>query len=48
VLGPLAELNYPMFLLAHRDVRKIPRVNAVFEFCLSELKTVLMRGEMKK
>jgi hypothetical protein len=48
VLGPLPELNYPMFLLTHRDLRKIPRVNAVFEFCLSELKSVLMRGEMKK
>ena len=48
VLGPLPELDYPMFLLAHRDVRRIPRVNAVFEFCLRELKSVLMRGEMKK
>ena len=48
VLGPLPELNYPMFLLAHRDIRKVQRVNAVFEFCLIELKTVLMRGEMKK
>ena len=48
VLGPLPELNYPMFLLAHRDLRKLPRVHAVFEFCLSELKAVLMRGEMKK
>ncbi len=48
VLGPLTELSYPMFLFAHRDLRKIPRVNAVFEFCLSELKTVLLRGEMKK
>jgi DNA-binding transcriptional LysR family regulator len=48
VLGPLPELNYPMFLLAHRDWRRIPRVNAVFEFCLRELKPVLMRGEMKK
>ncbi|WP_439374813.1 LysR family transcriptional regulator [Bradyrhizobium sp. DASA03120] len=47
VLGPLPELNYPLFLLAHRDLRKVPRVNAVFEFCLSELKSVLMRGEMK-
>jgi hypothetical protein len=37
-----------MFLLAHRDIRKVPRVNAVFEFCLSKLKSVLMRGEMKK
>jgi bifunctional non-homologous end joining protein LigD len=45
VLGPLTELNYPMFLLAHR---RIPRANAVFEFCLSELKSVLTRGEMKK
>jgi DNA-binding transcriptional LysR family regulator len=48
VLGPLPELNYPMFLLAHRDLRKIRRINTVFEFCLSELKSVLMRGEMKK
>ena len=48
VLGPLQELDYPMFLLAHRDLRKVPRVNAVFEFCLGELKSVLMRGEMKK
>lgn len=47
VLGPLPELSYPIFLLAHRDLRKVPRINAVFEFCL-ELKTVLMRGEMKK
>jgi hypothetical protein len=36
-----------MFLLAHRNLRKIPRVNALFEFCVAELKTVLMRGEMK-
>ncbi|WP_456670873.1 LysR substrate-binding domain-containing protein [Bradyrhizobium sp. USDA 3240] len=48
VLGPLPELNYPMFLLTHRDLRKVPRINAVFEFCLSELKSVLMRGQMKK
>ncbi|MET4476475.1 LysR family transcriptional regulator [Bradyrhizobium sp. F1.13.3] len=48
VLGPLPELDYPMFLLTHRDLRKIPRINGVFEFCLSELKSVLMRGEMKK
>jgi DNA-binding transcriptional LysR family regulator len=47
VLGPLPELDYPIFLLTHRDLRKIPRIKAVFEFCLSELKSVLMRGEMK-
>jgi len=32
VAGPLSELNYPMFLLAHRDLRKVPRVSAVSEF----------------
>lgn len=48
LMGPLTELNYPIFLLAHRDLRHLPRVDAVFEFCLSELKSVLMRGEMKK
>jgi DNA-binding transcriptional LysR family regulator len=48
VLGPLPELNYPMYLLAHRDLRNIPRVRAVFEFCLRELNPVLMSGEMKK
>jgi DNA-binding transcriptional LysR family regulator len=48
VLGPVPELNYPMFLLAHRDLRKIPRVKSVFEFCLRELKPVLMSGEMRK
>jgi DNA-binding transcriptional LysR family regulator len=48
VLGPIPELNYPMFLLVHRDLRKLPRVSAVFEFCLRELKPVLMRGEMRR
>lgn len=48
VLGPLPELNYPMFLLAHKDLRRVPRVSAVFEFCLRELKPVLLRGEIRK
>jgi hypothetical protein len=48
VLGPLPELSYPIFLLAHRDLRKVPRINAVFEFCLNELKAVLLRGELRK
>ena len=48
VLGPVPELNYPMFLLSHRDLRTAPRVSAVFEFCLRELKSVLLRGEMRK
>jgi DNA-binding transcriptional LysR family regulator len=48
VLGPVPELNYPMFLLSHKDLRTAPRVSAVFEFCLRELKSVLLRGEMRK
>jgi DNA-binding transcriptional LysR family regulator len=48
VLGPIPELDYPIFLLAHKDVRRSPRVSAVFEFCVRELKPVLTRGEMKR
>jgi DNA-binding transcriptional LysR family regulator len=48
VLGPLPELDYPIFLLAHKDIRRLPRVNAVFEFCVRELKPVLTRGAMKR
>ena len=46
VLGSIPELSYPMFLVAHKDVRQLPRVNAFFEFCLRELKPVLLRGTM--
>jgi molybdate transport repressor ModE-like protein len=48
VLGPVPELNYPIFLLSHKDLRTVPRVSAVFEFCLREVKPVLLRGEMRK
>jgi DNA-binding transcriptional LysR family regulator len=48
VLGPIPELDYPIFLLAHKDIRRLPRVSAVFEFCVRELKPVLTRGEMKR
>ena len=41
VLGPIPELSYPMYLLTHRDLRKVPRVSAFFDFCLSELRPVL-------
>ena len=44
VLGPLKELSYPMYLLAHRDLRNAPRVSAFFDFCSKELGPVL-RGE---
>jgi len=48
LLGPLPELNYPIFLVAHRDVRKHPRVSAFFEFCIRELKPVLRQGTLRR
>ena len=46
VFGTIPELTYPMFLVAHKDIRRQPRVNAFFEFCLNELKPVLLHGVM--
>jgi DNA-binding transcriptional LysR family regulator len=48
VLGTIPELNYPMFLVSHKDVRKRPRVNAFFQFCVRELKPVLLQGIMRQ
>ena len=48
VLGTLPELNYPMFLVTHKDIRKRPGVNAFFDFCRQELKPVLLRGTMRQ
>jgi DNA-binding transcriptional LysR family regulator len=42
VLGPFAELNYPIYLYAHRAMRKVPRVDTFFRFCLRELKPILV------
>lgn len=47
LLGSIPGLNYPMFLVAHKDVRARPRINAFFEFCLHELRPVLLRGTMR-
>jgi DNA-binding transcriptional LysR family regulator len=41
VLGPFPELSYPMYLLTHRDLRRMPRVSAFFDFCSRELRPVL-------
>ncbi len=45
VVGPIAELSYPMYLLTHRDLRKVPRIAAFFEFCSTRLRPVLMRTQ---
>ena len=34
VMGPIAELNYPTYLLTHRELRKVPRIAAFIEFCV--------------
>ena len=41
VIGPIPELNYPTYLLTHRDLRKIPRISAFFDFRVSELRPIL-------
>ena len=46
LLGALPNLNYPMFLVTHKDIRKRPGVKAFFDFCGQELKSVLLRGMM--
>jgi DNA-binding transcriptional LysR family regulator len=48
VFGTVPELNYPIFLVAHREVRRRPRVNAFFEFCVRELQPVLLQGMMRQ
>jgi len=47
VLGPLPELAYPMYLFVHKDLRRVPRISAFFEFCQRELKPVLLTGAMR-
>lgn len=41
ILGPIAELKNPIYLLTHPDLRKTPRISAFFEFCVHELRPVL-------
>ena len=43
--GPIPELNYAMYLLVHKDMRKVRRVNTFFDFC--SRKTVLRSGNMR-
>jgi DNA-binding transcriptional LysR family regulator len=48
VFGPIPELNYPMFLFAHKDLRKARKVGAFFAFSARELKPVLLTGAMRR
>ena len=41
VLGPIRDLSYPVYLLTHKDLRRVPRISAFFDFCASRLRPVL-------
>jgi DNA-binding transcriptional LysR family regulator len=41
VLGPIPDLKYPVYLLTHRDLRRVPRISAFFDFCAGRLRPVL-------
>ena len=43
VLGPVSELSYPMYLLTHRDLRRVPRISAFFDFCAGKLRPILTK-----
>jgi DNA-binding transcriptional LysR family regulator len=47
VINPLPALAYPMYLFVHKDLRRVPRISAFFEFCRRELKSVLLTGAMR-
>ena len=48
VIGPIPELDYPIYLLTHRDLRKIPRIATFFYYFLSRLRPVLIGAEPRK
>jgi DNA-binding transcriptional LysR family regulator len=48
VIGPIPELDYPIYLLTHRDLRKIPRIAAFFDYCVSRLRPVLTGMQPRK
>jgi hypothetical protein len=48
VFGPIPELSYPIYLFAHKDLRRARRVSAFFAFSARELKPVLLTGAMRR
>jgi DNA-binding transcriptional LysR family regulator len=48
IIDPVPELGYPIYLFTHRDLRKIPRIASLFDFCLSRLRPVLTGAERRK
>ncbi len=48
VFGPIAELDYPTFLVTHRELRDIPRIRAFFEYCQTQLKPIVRGAQRRK
>jgi len=46
LLGALPGLNYPIFLVTHRQLRRQPRVRAFFDFAARNFKPVLLGRKM--
>jgi DNA-binding transcriptional LysR family regulator len=44
VMGPLSAMNYPIYLVVHKDMCKVRRVKAFLTYCVRELKTVFLNG----
>ncbi|MPZ58290.1 MAG: LysR family transcriptional regulator [Rhizobiales bacterium] len=49
VLGPLSDVNRPFYLLMHEDLRRTPRVRAVFDFIIGELDMIrpMLGGDIR-
>jgi DNA-binding transcriptional LysR family regulator len=47
LFGPVRELDYPIYLLTHRDLRRTRPVGAFIDFCVRELKPVLSTGTLR-
>jgi hypothetical protein len=49
VFGPVREVVTPFYLLMHRDLRRTPHVRALFDFIVSEIKTIrrMLAGDGK-
>jgi DNA-binding transcriptional LysR family regulator len=41
-IGPVPELDYPTYLFTHRDLRRVPRIAALFDHCVGRLRPVLV------
>ena len=48
LIGPMQELNYPVYLFTQPDLRRVPRINALFEYCVSKLGPILIGAETRK